>query len=107
MAGQEEVYSKLPKVGKRSSGNQRKHQTSPTYMYVRLAQEMRMALRMARNIREGHSVGWPIARRLKINGMGIQLPCVSIDGEVLTNIKANYKSALANPVFLKVFRSIS
>ena len=44
LAGQKEVHSKLPKVGKRSSGSQRKHQTSPAY--VRLAQEMRMALRM-------------------------------------------------------------
>ena len=44
LAGQKEVHSKLPKVGKRRSGSQRKHQTSPAY--VRLAQEMRMALRM-------------------------------------------------------------
>ena len=46
LAVQEEVHSKLPKVGKRSSGSQRKHQTRPAY--GRLAQEMRMALRMAR-----------------------------------------------------------
>ena len=32
LAGQEEVHSKLPKVGKRSSGSQRKHQTSPAYL---------------------------------------------------------------------------
>ena len=43
LAGQAEVHSKLLKVGKRSSGNQRKHQTSPAYL--RQAQEMRMALR--------------------------------------------------------------
>ena len=55
LAGQEEVHSKLPKVGKRSSSSQRKHQVSPAY--VRLAQEMRMALRMAKSIREGHKVG--------------------------------------------------
>ena len=40
-----------------------------------------MALRLARNIREGHKVGWLIARRLKIKGMGIQLPCLPSDGE--------------------------
>ena len=79
LAGQEEVHSELPKVGKRSSGSQRKHQTSPAYL--RQAQEMRMALRLARNIREGHKVGWLIARRLKIKGMGIQLPCLPDDGE--------------------------
>ena len=38
---------------------------------MRLAQEMRMAMRMARSIREGHKVGWLIARRLKMKGMGI------------------------------------
>ena len=81
LAGQEEVHSKLPKVGKRSSGSQRKHQTSPAYL--RLAQEMRMALRMARSIREGHKVAWLIARRLKIKGMGIQLPSLANDGEGL------------------------
>ena len=77
LAGQEEVHNKLPKVGKRRSGSQRKHQTSPAY--VRLAQEMRMALRMARSIREGHKVGWLIARRLKVKGVGIQLPCLAKD----------------------------
>ena len=79
LAGQEEVHSGLPKVGKRSSGSQRKHQTSPAYL--RQAQEMRMALRLARNIREGRKVGWLIARRLKMKGMGIQLPCLPYDGE--------------------------
>ena len=44
LAGEEVVHSKLPKVGKRNSGSQRKHQSSPEYM--RLAQEMRMALRL-------------------------------------------------------------
>ena len=81
MAGQEEVHSKLPKVGKRSSGSQRKHQTSPAYL--RKAQEMRMALRLARNVREGHKVGWLIARRLKITGMGIKLPGLPAEGEGL------------------------
>ena len=81
LARQEEVHSKLPKVGKRSSGSQRKHQTSPAY--VRLAQEMRMTLRLARDIREGHKVGWLVTRRLKTKGMGIQLPCLSNDGEGL------------------------
>jgi hypothetical protein len=81
LAGQEEVHSKLPKVGKRSSGSQRKHQTSPAYL--RQAQEMWMALRLARNIMEGHKVGWLIARRLKIKRMGIQLPCLPNDGEGL------------------------
>ena len=32
LAGQEEVHSKLPKVDKRSSCSQRKHQTSPAYV---------------------------------------------------------------------------
>ena len=30
LAGQEEVHSKLPKVGKRSAGGQRERQTSPS-----------------------------------------------------------------------------
>ena len=81
LTGQEEMHSKLPKVNKRSSGSQRKHQTSPAY--VRLAQEMRMALRLARSIREGQKVGWLIARRPKANGMGIQLPCLTNEGEGL------------------------
>ena len=45
-----------------------------------------MALRMARNIREGHKVGWCswlIAKRLKIKGMGIQLPSLANGGEGL------------------------
>ena len=81
LAGQEEVHNKLPKVGKRSSGSQRKHQVSQAY--VRLAQEMWMALRMARSIREGHKVGWLIARRLKMKRMDIQLPCLANAGEKL------------------------
>ena len=68
-AGQEEVHNKLFKLGKRSSDSQRKHQSSPAY--VRLAQETRMALRLARHTREGHKVDWLIARRLKMKGMGI------------------------------------
>ena len=74
-AGQEEVHSKLPKVGKRSSGSHRKHQSSPAY--VRMAQEMRMA----RSIREGRKVSWLIARMLKTKGMGIQLLCLANEGE--------------------------
>ena len=81
MAGQEEVHSKLPKVGKRSSGSQRKHQTSPAYL--RKAHETRMALRLTRNVREGHKVGWLITRRLKIKGMGIKLPGLPAEGEGL------------------------
>ena len=81
LAGQEEVHSELPKVGKRSSGSQRKHQTSPAYL--RQAQEMRMALRLAMNIMEDHKAGWLIARRLKIKGIGIKLPGLPGDGEGL------------------------
>ena len=81
LAGQEEVHSKLPKVGKRSSGSKRKHQTSPAYL--RKAQEMRMALRLARYIREGRKAGWLITRRLKFKGMGIKLPGLLADGEGL------------------------
>ena len=81
LAGQEEVHSKLSKVGKRSSGSQRKHQTSPAYL--RQAPELRMPLRLAKNIREGRKVGWLIARRLKIKGMGIKLPGLPADGEGL------------------------
>ena len=55
LAGQEEVYNKPTKVGKRSSASQRKHQVSPAY--VRLVQEMRMALRMAMSMRGDHKVG--------------------------------------------------
>jgi hypothetical protein len=79
LAGQEEAHSKLPKVGKRSSGSQRKHQTRPAYL--RKAQEMRMALRLAKSIREGHKVDWLVARRLKIKGLGIKLPGLPADGE--------------------------
>ena len=42
-----------------------------------------MALRMAKNIREGHKVGWLIARRLKMKKMCIQLPCLANGGEGL------------------------
>ena len=50
---------------------------------MRLAQEMRMALRMARSIREGHKVGWLIARKQRVKGMGIQLPCLANEGDGL------------------------
>ena len=36
MSGQEAVYKKLPVVGRRGAGGQRKHQSSP--VYVKLAQ---------------------------------------------------------------------
>ena len=72
-SGQEEVHSKLPKVGKHSSGSKRKHQTSPAYL--RKAQEMRMAQRLARYIREGRKVGWLITRRLKFKGGSSCLAC--------------------------------
>ena len=71
----------MPKVEKRSSGSQRKHQSSPAY--VRLAQEMRMALRLARSIREVHKVGWLIATMLQMKGMGIQLSWLADEGEGL------------------------
>ena len=54
LTGQEAVYKKLPVVGRRGAGDQRKHQSSP--VYVKLAQEMRMAVRLARLIREGTRV---------------------------------------------------
>jgi hypothetical protein len=50
---------------------------------MRLAQEMRMALRMAKYIREGRRVVWLVAKRLKTKGMGIQLPCLINEGEGL------------------------
>jgi hypothetical protein len=56
LTGQETVYKKLPVVGRRGTGGQRKHQSSP--VYVKLAQEMRMAVRLARLIREGTRVNW-------------------------------------------------
>ena len=80
-AGQEEVHNKLPKVGKRNSASQRKHPSSPAH--VRLAQEMRLALRLVRSIRAGHKVGWLIARRLKMKGMDIQLTWLADEGEGL------------------------
>ena len=42
-----------------------------------------MALRLARSMREGHKVIWLIASRLKVKGMGIQLPCLINEGEWL------------------------
>ena len=82
-AGQEEVHSKLSKVGKRSSCSQRKHQTSPVYLRKAPAQEIMMALRLAKSIREGDKVTWLIARRLKIKGLGIKLHGLPADGEGL------------------------
>ena len=54
LTGHEAVYKKLPVVGRRGAGGQRKHQSSPVYM--KLAQEMRMAVRLARLIRKGTRV---------------------------------------------------
>ena len=79
LSGQVEVHNMLPKVGKRSSSSQREHHTSPSY--ARLAQEMMVALWMARSIREGPRVGRLVARGLELEGMGIQLPCLTIKGE--------------------------
>ena len=61
LAGQEEVYKKLPVVGSRVAGGQRKHPSSP--VYVKLAQETRMAVRLAKLIREGTRVGWLVTGR--------------------------------------------
>ena len=81
LAGQEEVYKKLPVVGRRGAGGQRKHQSSP--VYVRLAQEMRMAVRLAKLIREGTRVSWLVTRLAKIKGLGIHMPHLSNGGEGL------------------------
>ena len=81
LAGQEVVHGTLPRVGKRSSGSQRKHQSSPGY--VRLAQEMRMLLRLERWIREGRKVGWLVATRMTMKGMNIRLPSLANEGEGL------------------------
>ena len=75
LAGQEEVYKKLPVVGRRGAGGQRKHQSSP--VYVKLAQEMRMAARLAKLIREGTRVGWLVTRLAKIKGLVIHMPHLS------------------------------
>ena len=81
LAGQEAVYKKLPVVGRRGAGGQRKHQSSPAY--VKLAQEMRMAVRLARLIREGSTVGWLVTKLAKIKGLGIHMPQMSNGGEGL------------------------
>jgi ribonuclease HI len=81
LSGQETVYNKLPVVGRRGAGGQRKHQSSP--VYVKLAQEMRMAVRLAKLIREGTRVNWLIARLAKIKGLGIHMPQLSNGGEGL------------------------
>ena len=75
LSGQETVYNKLPVVGRRGAGGQRKHQSSP--VYVKLAQEMRMAVRLAKLIREGTRVNWLIARLAKIKGLGIHMDCLN------------------------------
>ena len=61
LAGQEAVYKKLPVVGTRGAGGQRKHLSS--LVYVKLAQEMRMAVRLARLIREGTRMNWLVTSR--------------------------------------------
>jgi hypothetical protein len=80
LTGQEAVYKKLPVVGRRGAGGQRKHQSSPAY--VKLAQEMRMAVRLAK-LREGTRVNWLVARLAKIKGLGIHMPHLSNGGEGL------------------------
>ena len=56
LAGQGAVYKKLPMVGRRGAGGQREHQSSP--VYVELAQEMGMAVGLARLVRGGTRVNW-------------------------------------------------
>ena len=76
LAGQGVVSSKLPKVGRSGAW---KHQSSPAF--VRLAQEMRMAGRMAKSIREGWKVRQlMIGRREEIKGLGIELPYLADGG---------------------------
>ena len=47
----------------------------------RLAQEMRMAARLAKNVREGRRVSWLIKRRKKTVELGIHLPYLAAGGE--------------------------
>ena len=54
LSGQEAMYKRLPVVGRRGAGGQRKYQSS--LVYVKLAQETRMAVRLAKLIREGTRV---------------------------------------------------
>ena len=42
-----------------------------------------MAMRMVRSIREGHKVGWLMAGRLKMEGIGIQMLCLATEREEL------------------------
>ena len=51
LAGQEAVYKELSVVGRSGTVGQMKHQSNPAY--VKLAPELRMAVRLARLIREG------------------------------------------------------
>ena len=81
LAGQEAVYKKLPVVDRRGTGGQRKHQSSP--VYVELAQEMRMAVRLARLIRERTRVNWLVTRLAKIKGLGIHMPHLNNGGDGL------------------------
>ena len=62
---------------------------------MRLAQEMGMALRLARSIREGQKVGGLIVRRLKVKGMSIQLPYLANEAEGLSNGGGEYASPLS------------
>ena len=75
------MHKKLPKAGRRGAGGQRRHQTSPAY--VRIAQEMRLAERLARYVREDRRVGWLVERRRKIKALGIHLPHLAAEGEGL------------------------
>ena len=75
LADQVAVYKKLPMVGRRGVGDQRKHQSSP--VYVKLAQEIRMAVRLARFISERTRANWLVTRLAKIKGLGIHMPHLS------------------------------
>ena len=41
---------------------------------MKLAQEMKMAVRLVRLIREGTRVNWLVTRLAKIRGLGIHMP---------------------------------
>ena len=50
---------------------------------MKLAREMRMVLRLERWIRERRKVGWLVATRMTMKGMGIRLPTLANEGEGL------------------------
>ena len=81
LAGQEAIYKKLPVVDRRGAGGQRKHQSSPVYM--KLAQEMGMAARLARLISKGTRVSRLVTRLAKVKGLGIRMPHLNDGGDGL------------------------